>query len=95
MAKKKLKERENLTNEEMLKIDNFNLEVKSVELEIQSLNFKKQLLQIQIDKKIEELSNGLEFIKAKRKEFNDKIKEEFNIESETWGFDPLTGEVRK
>ena len=94
MAKKKksklklVKERTHLTEEEMLKLDNLNLTVKSIELKVKVLemSFKEK-----VDKEIKELQK----IREERREFNAKIKTEFGIEADHWGFDPLTGEVKK
>ncbi len=92
--KKKVEKPTHLSNEDMLKIDIGNIESELNEVKKNNLLLKKELIIIRLDKQIEEASLIAEKSKLKRMKLNSEIKERFEIESDKWGYDPLTGEIK-
>lgn len=98
MAKVKAKKKKvsnTLTNEEMLKIDNNNLELKVKESEIKILRLQKELAMRQLDEKIVVESRNIEMCLKRSKDFNSELKERLSITTEKWGFDPITGVIHE
>lgn len=91
---KKTKEMRNLTELEMMQIELNNAKVKVAELSYQNKELRKQLSDLRLSSELLEASKTLGAVKLKRKEFNDNLKEDIGIESETFGFDPITGEIK-
>lgn len=101
-TKKKTKKKEEkvveefrqLSETEMLTLDNHNYKVMAYESQLEQLKRTKSaqilLLEKQMGDKLIELNRA----RDERKEYNKMLKEELGIASEKWGYDPLTGEVK-
>jgi len=94
MAKKKKEARTHLTEVEMLKIDNYNLKVNILKYQHAILDKEYRLYLTSAEKKKIEINAERNKAEKERKEYNENIKKEFDLTSETWGYDPLTGEVK-
>jgi len=98
IVKKKLEvvpeQRTHLTEAEMLKIENHNLKVEVLMYKQALIESRDKLKTIVVEKEKLEIQNEKIKAEKERKEYNENIKKEFDLASETWGYDPLTGEVQ-
>lgn len=84
----------NLTELEMMQIDLNNVKVKEAESGLKHLRAERELKLIKLDNDLTKAASELNSLKGKRKTFIDKIKEDLGIVTETFSYDPLTGEVK-
>ena len=84
--KKENAKTETLSNIELLQIDLHNEKVISAE-------FRFRLIKIESEKRLLEASQRLESERMKNKKFNDELRKKFNIKSDKWSYDHLTGEI--
>lgn len=83
-----------LSEVEMLVLDLHTFKVKNKEIEIVVLSQKKQLLEREIERELLRKQGELSLLKEKRSKFNEELRRVFNIETEKWGYDPITGEIK-
>ena len=69
-----------------------------ISLEASILDLKRQIKlrdQLEVNRKIDQMKRDDEALKVEGQEIMDKIKNKYKIESEYFGFDPDTGEIRE
>lgn len=91
---KEKKEIKTLETEEMLRLDLYNSTVKEVDLTAEVIRLRNELMTIKNNQQINSLSTKKESLVKKRLELNQQLKEKYEIMDETWGYDPLTGEIK-
>lgn len=93
--KDKGKGRTHLTEIEVLTIENNRLTAEGLKKDIKIFNLTKREQMYVFDRKIEESMVKLGEVVNKAKEVESKLREEFGGSSDSFGYDPLTREVRK
>lgn len=94
----KLKEADkktHLSEIEMLKMENNNLKVLVLETRAALADKVAKLNSLMVEKQSLEILSELNKAKESRKDYNNIIKDELGLESDKWGYDPLTGEVKE
>ena len=92
---KKTEESRALSELDMLKLSIASKEFEVAELKLANTNLQKSVLILQLDKQIITESDCKNSAFEKRKKITENIKKEFNITSEQWGYDPITGEIKE
>ncbi len=90
----KVEQRTHLTDIEMLRIENNSLKVELFNTKAALIDKVSRLNAISVEKQSHEVMLELNKAKNERKDYNIKIKDEMGLQSETWGYDPITGEVK-
>lgn len=90
-----LNEKKSLTNEEMMTFDLHNERVARLELQKNNILLEHRVSTMEVNQKLMEINGQLQQEKSKRSIFNDTIRENYEIESERFGYDPETGEIKE
>jgi len=83
-----------LSEAEMLKIELHNERVRNLEQSIKIKNYEIEVSRLMVERNIINMLKELEIVKLKRTKFNEEIRNKFNIESEKFGYDPISGELK-
>ena len=84
-----------LSAHEMMQYDLLNEKVKSLEIVKENLILKHKISSMEVNQKLMEVNQSIHDLKSKRSAFNDTIRESYGIESDRFGYDPETGEIKE
>lgn len=89
--------RKYLKNEEMLKIENLNHEVKAIDYQIalsrnkiEILNYQAEKIQVKISELMRNKSAKIDISKG----YSHDLKKLCGIKEDKWGYDPESGEIK-
>ena len=83
-----------LSEAEMLKIDNLTKSIRLGELEMLAMNQKKKIIDLEFEKDLNKKHNEYKKAFQSKAAFVELLKTKFNIDSDAFSYDPITGEIK-